>query len=123
MFDDMAKQLAPTRAGRSIPTTDGTEIAILIAMTGTQKISDIAITPAHTAFDRCGTASVTIGVLRITAGDQNAAQAVSKGLADAYTEARYAFAHLPTFEQLAQSRDHRRTVNKRRRRPNQIVNP
>ena len=121
MFEDMAKQLAPTRVGRSIPKTVDTQIAILIAVAGTQKISNIAITPAHAAYDRCGTAAITIGVLRITAGDRDAAQAVSKGLADAYNEARYVFTKLPTFEQLTQARDRRRAANKKRRRPNQTV--
>lgn len=83
-----------------------------MAFNGHQEIRDHDLTPAYKAEDECGEASLTVGNVRITVCDRDAAERVAKALADAYAEAGEAYVRLLPFEKLREAQDRQREPNR-----------
>lgn len=78
-FEDAADRLGPTYAGREGYQRPGEDATSLVVWAGMQAISDHHITPGYRVADCCGTASLTIGHVRITACDRRSASRVRRG--------------------------------------------
>lgn len=118
LFEDIAPKLGhayPNRPGLPSRRDARNDLTALVAFNGKQQICDLDVTPAYSAGDRCGEASVTIGNVRVTVCDRDSAERVAKALAEAYAEAAEAYVRLRPFEDLRETRDHRRAVNRARK--------
>ena len=115
-FEEVAPKLGRTyqkRFGGGEPR-EKNDLAALVAFNGRQEIKDHDLTPAYMASDKCGEASLTVGNVRITVCDRDAAERVAKALADAYDEAVEAYARLLPLENLRESRGRQREPNRAR---------
>ena len=113
-FEEVAPKLGRTyqkRFGRNEPC-EKNDLAALVAFNGNQEIRDRDLTPAYMAPDKCGKASLTVGNVRITVCDRDAAERVAKALADAYDEAVEAYVRLLPFEKLREAQDRQREPNR-----------
>lgn len=114
-FEDAADHLGPTFAGRIRNERPGEGIVSLVPWTGTQAIADPHITPAYRVADGCGTASLTIGHVRITACDRDAATVIADALASAYDDATEVFKRLRPLAAMREFTEARRAVKIARR--------
>lgn len=116
-FEEIAPKLGHTYQKRfgANERPGKNDLTALVAFNGHQDIKDHDLTPAYLAQDKCGEASLTIGNVRITVCDRDAAERVAKALAGAYDEAVEAYARLRPFEELREERDSRLAANRARR--------
>ncbi len=117
-FEEVAPKLGhtyPNRFGRASSPGTANDLTALVAFNGTQELRDQDLTPAYSAQDRCGEASVTIGNVRVSVCDRDAAERVAKALGDAYGEAAEAYARLRPLGELRQQQESRRTASRERR--------
>ena len=116
-FEEVAPKLGRTyqkRFGGNEPRGRN-DLTALVAFNGHQDIKDHDLTPAYLAQDKCGEASLTIGNVRITVCDRDAAERVAKALKGAYGEAVEAYARLLPFEEIRETLDRGRAANGARR--------
>ena len=112
MLDDLAKRLGPTYQHRFNQPPKANTLTALATLKGVQTVGDVEL---RAPVDRCGEASLTLGNVRLTVCDRDAATGVAKALAGAYDEAGHTFARLRPFVELVTERDDRRRANKARR--------
>ena len=113
MLDDLAKRLGPTFQHRFSQPPKANTLTALATLKGVQTVGEVELRPQQV--DRCGEVSLTLGNVRLTVCDRDAATGVAKALAEAYDEAGHTFARLRPFAELMTDRDDRRRANKARR--------
>jgi len=116
-FEDAAERLAPTYPKREggVDPHGKNDITALVEFIGRQEVRDLSLTPAYMAADACGEASLTIGNVRITACDRDAAERIAKALADAYTEGVEAYTRLRPLAELREAHIGRRAADPERK--------
>lgn len=112
ILGDLAMRLGPTYQHRFTQMPKASSIEALVTLKGTQNVDEVEL---RSKVDRCGEASLTIGDLRITVCDRDAAARVAAALGAGYDEATYRFAHLRPFADLKEQRADRRRANAARR--------
>lgn len=112
MVEDVAKKLGPTYQHRWTQPSTPTTLSALATFKGTQKVGNIEL---RATSDRCGQASLTLGSVRLTLCDRDAADNVAKALANAYDETGHTFALLRPYADLVADRDRHDLANKARR--------
>jgi len=116
-FEGAADRLAPTYPNRAggVDPHGKNDITALVEFVGRQEVRDLSLIPAYKASDACGEASLTIGNVRITACDRDAAERISKALADAYSEGVEAYTRLRPIAELREAHLGRRAADPNRK--------
>ena len=114
VFEDLTSRLSYAYPHRFTDKPRQTnDLTALVTLRRAQQVGNLEVRPGSGG---CGEASLTLGNVRITVCDRDAAERVAKALADAYSEAVHTFVRLRPLEELRAARDHRRAANKARRR-------
>lgn len=115
VLEDVIPYLGGHWNGRVITPRHDNDVTAVVTMRGAQRFRDFELVPAHAAADRCGYARFTLGNLRLTVHDRDAAARASRALARAYRIAAATFGPMPDLAQLRRARDRRREARVARR--------
>lgn len=112
MVTDLAKRLGPTYPHRFPLPASSNDLTALVTLRGVQTVGEIEL---RAPVDRCGEASLTIGNVRLTLCDKDAAEAVANALAGGYDEATHRYMRLKRYADLVNQQDDKRRANRARR--------